>query len=219
MASLMRMSAGNTAARVCAGLLVMALHLVVLLLILTSARKRPELSADSRALTLVDVEPSKPTVPAVPPMDPAREPNMRMPRLIDLPRPNIPSNSDRAPTTDAAPARDWRGSMEAAATAAVDAAIRNKSYEPLGPIEREPAGSMSAPSVFETPRHKAGDIDHDVTQGRTVIWHNDNCYTELRFPTIKDQNALVGAPNPPKCVLPFGKRKARGDLFEAMGKP
>jgi hypothetical protein len=200
-------------------LLVTALHFVVLLLILTSARNRPEMSADSHALTLVEIETSKPTVPAVPPLDPAREPNMRMPRLIDLPTPNIPSNSDRALTTDVAPSKDWRGSMEAAAMAAVDAAIRNKGYEPLGPIEREPAGSTSAPSVFETPRHKAGDIDHDATQGRTVIWHDEHCYTELRFPTIKDQNALVGAPNPPKCVVPFGKREARGDLFDAIKKP
>ena len=117
-----------------------------------------------------------------------------------------------------APSIDWRASMEAAAGSAATEITRQESYRPLGPIERGKPGSSSSESesVFEQPHRKAGDIDHDSVQGRTLIWHDENCYTELKFPTIKDPNAIVGAPNPPKCMVPIGKRRARGDLFDHL---
>ncbi|MBM0105444.1 hypothetical protein JM946_11830 [Steroidobacter sp. S1-65] len=166
---------------------------------------------------MVEVDETDRTEPAISTLQTMPEPTMRMPRLIEAPpAPALPPTESVAPT---APIRDWRGSLDAAATAVVAKAIKDGSYHPLGPVERERAGSTMAPSVFETPRRKAGDIDHDPVSGRTLIWHNENCFTELRFPTIKDPNALVGAPNPPKCMRSIGERKARGDLFESMGKP
>lgn len=218
MESLREVVRENTSVRLCVGVLVAALHLGVLMLALTTTWNRQEPATDLRALTLVDIEASDQTLPAVAPKEPTAEPTMREPRLGDVPRANIPS-TDEKPVTDSAPIRDWHGSMAAAATAAVGEAIRNENYQSLGPIERERAGSASALSVFETPRHKAGDIDYDATQGRTLIWHGENCFTELRFPTIKDPNALVGAPNQPKCMVPMGEREARGDLFESIEKP
>jgi hypothetical protein len=109
--------------------------------------------------------------------------------------------------------------MEGAATAAVGKAIRDERYHPLGPVERPSAGSSSAPALFEAPRRKAGDIEHDAVQGRTLVWHSEHCFTELRFATIKDPNEPIGAPNPPICMQPIGEREARGDLFESMDKP
>jgi hypothetical protein len=219
MESLREVVRENASVRLCVGLLVAALHLVVLMLGLTATWDRPEPATDSRALTLIDIEASHRTLPAVPPKEPTSHPTMREPRLGDVPRMNVLSTDEKPVTTDSAPIRDWHGSMAAAATAAVGEASRNENYRSLGPIERERAGSASAPSVFETPPRKAGDIDHDATQGRTLIWHDERCFTELRFPTIKDPNALVGAPNPPKCMRPIGEREARGDLFESIEKP
>jgi hypothetical protein len=215
----MRTSLGNTPVRVCVGLLVATLHLVVLILILTTPRSRPETATESRALTWVNVEMSQRTFPAVPPKEATPEPQMRTPRLSGSPEANVPSTNENAATIDPSTIRDWRRSMEAAATAAVGQALKDESYHPLGPVERAGAGSASAPAFFEPPRRKAGDIDHDAVQGRTLIWHSEHCFTELRFATIKDPNALIGAPNPPKCMLPIGKREARGDLFESMEKP
>lgn len=208
-------SGGNTTARVCVGLLVAALHLVVLKIALNARWNRPKTDADSRALTLVNIEESRRELRALPPKEAAPDPTMRMPPLSVAPVVSIPSTTEDAATADRA-IQDWRGSMDAAATAAVGKAIRDGSYQSLGPVERERSGSASAPSIFETPHRKAGDIDHDAVQGRTLIWHNEHCFTELRFPTIKDPNALVGAPNPPKCVRQFGEREARGDLFESI---
>lgn len=213
----MGMKAGNTAARAGVGALVVTLHLAVISFLLDVRLIRLETQAESPALTLVDIEVPEQTSPALAPRQTMREPTIRMPRLIEssLPRPSI---SESAAPTELELIPDWRGSLDAAATAAVAKAIKEGSYQPLGPLERDSAGSTAAPSIFETPRRKAGDIDHDPVSGRTLIWHNENCFTELRFATIKDPNALVGAPNPPKCMFPIGKRKPRGDLFESIGK-
>lgn len=212
----MRRSAESAATRVCVGLLVFALHLVVLMSILTTTPSRWETAIDSRALTLINIEASKPEIPR---KEVTPEPKMRRPPLSGSSTANIPSTEEGTAIADPAAIPDWRGSMEAAATAAIGKAMRDESYRALGPVEREQAGSAAAPTVFETPRRKAGDIDHDATQGRTLIWHDENCFTELRFPTIKDPNALIGAPNPPKCMRPIGEREARGDLFESIEKP
>lgn len=210
----MRSSVENTSVRLCMGLLVGAVHLVVFMWVLTATLNPRETAGELHALTLINVEePDRPLLRNAP------EPTLREPQIGDVSRANVPSVDEKALVTDPASIRDWRGSMEAAATAAVGQAIRNESYQSLGPIERERAGSVSAPSVFETPGRKAGDIDYDATQGRTLIWHDENCFTELRFPTIKDPNALVGAPNPPKCMRSIGERAARGDLFESIEKP
>lgn len=208
-------SVGSTAARMSVGLLVIVLHLVVLMLILTTTRNRWQAGTDSRALTLIDIEPSKPEIPR---KEVTPEPKMVTPPLGGSSTAHIPSTEESRAITAPAANPDWREAMGAAATAAVGRAIRDESYQALGPVEREKAGSGAAPSVFETPRRKAGDIDHDATQGRTLIWHDENCFTELRFPTIKDPNALVGAPNPPKCMRSIGEREARGDLFESIEK-
>jgi hypothetical protein len=42
--------------------------------------------------------------------------------------------------------------------------------------------------------------------------------TESKFATLKDPSALVGAPNPPKCMSPIGKAEPRGDLFEGLAE-
>ena len=71
---------------------------------------------------------------------------------------------------------------EPQASAAVGKAIRAQNHSALGPVEPDAAEAPAEPSIFESPRHEAGDIDHDATQGRTLIWHNEDCFTELRFP-------------------------------------
>ena len=210
----MGISAGNTV-RVWLALLVAALHLAVLMFLLTSPRIRLPAAADSRALTLVHVEPFERESPAVPLKQAAVEPEMRTRGPTGPSTLNIPPSESTAPVL----IPDWRGSLETAATAAVGRAITAESYQSLGPVERDRPGASPAPSIFEAPRRKAGDIDQDAVQGRTLIWHNEHCFTELRFPTIKDPNALVGAPNPPKCMRPIGEREARGDLFESIERP
>jgi hypothetical protein len=172
--------------------------------------RRPE-RKDQRFLTWIDIEPEPDAPPA--PLErnaPAREEDFTVPPL--------PAPAPLGPASPAisAPPIDWRESMEAAAGSAATGIIRQESYRSLGPIERGKSGASPSKSIFEQPRRKAGDIDHDSEQGRTLIWHDEQCYTELKFPTLKDPNALVGAPNPPKCMVPMGKRPARGDLFDDL---
>jgi hypothetical protein len=183
----------NSVSRAVAFSIVVLLHVAVL----TASWQRlaPE-RKDQRSMTWVNIEPQA----VAPPAESER---------------NTPARGPVSPAISAPPI-DWRASMEAAAGSAAAQIIRQEGYRSLGPIERGESGSSSSESVFERPRRKAGDIDHDSVQGRTLIWHDEHCYTELKFPTIKDSNALVGAPNPPKCMVPIGKRRPRGDLFDGI---
>lgn len=199
----------NAVPRVVAFSIVALLHVVVLILIWQ--RRAPERETQSY-LTWINIEPQAEVRPPEPDFEiPAREQNfvVRPPRVPPL---EPPSQAISAPFID------WRASMEASATAAAAEIIRRQAYQPLGPIAPRESGSSSSESVFEQPKHKAGDIDHDPVQGRTLVWHNERCYTELKFPTIKDPNALVGASNPPKCMYPIGKRKPRDDLFDDINE-
>lgn len=201
--------------RMCIGLLVGSLHLIAIIAILAVSSQPASLDqSDSRSLVLVNIEADARILPAAVPKEAAPAPRERT--LIDPSKVDVPSTSESAAAAESSSIQDWRGSLEQAATAAAGKAIREESYRSLGPIERQREKSSFAPSIFETPRRIAGDIDHDAVQGRTLIWHSEHCYTELRFPTIKDQNALIGAPNPPKCMQPIGEREARGDLFESL---
>lgn len=207
-----RSSRRDVAVRACVGVLVVAMHLAVL----TVRWDRPvPKGTHSSALLLVSIDEPTRDLPAVEPPIVTSEPSP--PRL--LPDPSITNvrPADEAPTLpDPAPAVDWRASMEAAAAAAAGKIAANERYRPLAPVERDEEDSSAPTSIFEKPRRKLGDVDHDATQGRTLVWNSEHCYTELHFPTIKDPNVLQGLPNPCKFVYPTGKREPRGDLFDGM---
>jgi hypothetical protein len=202
----------NAAVRGCVAFLVIGIHVAVLIIPWDrQAQKR----TDPSALTWVNVDaPSRP-LPAAVPATATSKPKTRARWLPDSP---VVRPADTAPAVPVPPV-DWHASVEAAAKAAAEQIAAGELYRPFGPTDREEADSSSAPSIFEEPRRRAGDIDHDEVQGSTLVWHNDHCYTELRFPTLKDPNAVVGLSNPPKCMQPIGKRKPRGDLFDAMKAP
>src|SRR5688500_18904360 len=101
----MRSSVRNASVRLCVGLLVAALHLVVLLLALTATWNRREAASESRALTLIDIDESDRPLPAVPQQQNMVEPTMREPRVDDAASSNVPSAHEKAETTDPAPIR------------------------------------------------------------------------------------------------------------------
>ena len=196
-----------------AGLRAGAFSIVVLLhvaMLMVGWQRQVLKRTNERALTWVDIQP-----PArQPPAESFREP----PTPARTPARSIERAAAPASAPISAPPVDWHASMEAAAGAAADEIIRQGQYRALGPVERAAAEASRGTSIFETPRRQAGDIDHDPMQGRTLVWHSEHCYTELKFPTLKDPNVLVGAPNPPKCMEPLGKRTPRGDLFDDMNR-
>lgn len=193
---------------------ILAVVVILHVIVITFRWSRPPLfTKESSALTLIDVERQLVTPPTrwKPPEPialPARDQVFTPPSLPDL---TIAPES----TAISVPPIHWRESMDAAARAVTEKELREQGYRALGPRERRSDKTSSPGSVFEQPRRKAGDIDADPS-GNALIWNNESCYTELKFPTIKDQNGIVGAPNPPKCMAPAGKRPARGDLFEEI---
>ena len=185
--------------------IVALLHVAVL----TASWQRLALERkEQRSLTWINIEPQAEVLPTESERkEPTRERGLAV-------RPSRSPAPEPASSAISAPPVDWRASVEAAASSATAEILRQEGYRSLGPIERGESGSSVPESIFEQPRHRSGDIDHDPVSGRTLVWHDENCYTELKFPTIKDTNALVGAPNPPKCMTAIGKREPRGDLFD-----
>lgn len=195
----------NAVSRAGAFSIVMLLHVAVLTF--TWQRLAPE-RKEQRALTWIDIQ-ARPDEPRA---DSERSAPAREHDLTVHPAPR--AAVEPAPPTIPAPPIDWRATMEAAASSAAEEIIRQESYRALGPTERGESESSAPGSIFERPRRQAGDIDEEP--GRALIWHNERCYTELKFPTIKDPNAIVGASNPPKCMYPIGSRRPRSDLFEDL---
>lgn len=184
-------------------------HVVVL-----SLRVRPPSihTKEPAALTLIDLDPRpvRPPAQRAPP-----QPNAALapdPVLAPPPTPAIEPDASAIST----PPVDWRANIDAAARAAAEKAIREEGYRALGSTEHRGDETSPSESPFQQPRHKGGEIEHDPAAGRTLVWHNSRCYTELKFPVIKDPNAIVGAPNPPKCGGSIGKPAAQGDLFDHM---
>jgi hypothetical protein len=197
----------NAVSRTAAFSIVVLMHVAVL----TASWQRlaPE-RKDQRSLTWVHIEPRA----DAPPTKSTR--NTPAPEQDFAVRPPLGPAVEPASPAISAPPIDWRANMEAAASSAADEIIRQQGYRPLGPIAHGESGPSPSESIFERPHHEAGDIDHDPVQGRTVVWHSEHCYTELKFPTIKDPNALVGVPNSPKCMFAIGRRRPRADLFDAI---
>jgi hypothetical protein len=195
----------NAVSRAGAFSIVVLLHVAVLTV--SWQRPAPE-RKEQRALTWVDIE----ALPEVKPAESERSaPARERDRTV---RPSRRRAVEPASPTIPAPSIDWRATMEAAANSAAEKIIREEGYRALGPTERGASESSVPGSIFERPRRQAGDIDQEP--GRALIWHNERCYTELKFPTIKDPNAIVGAPNPPKCMYPIGSRRPRSNLFDDL---
>lgn len=108
---------------------------------------------------------------------------------------------------------DWTSSASAAAQAAVEDAIRRESHKPLGPRDKPATpNQQDAPSLFEKPKNRLGMVDHDEP-GVATVWLSDNCYIKLdKFITPRAGDS----PRIPRCFVPFGRKEARGDLFERM---
>jgi hypothetical protein len=124
-----------------------------------------------------------------------------------------PPVSSTAITGESPRVPDWHASAILAASAAVDRAIEEKGRRSFGPRE-QPAAPPKTPSIFETPKHKLGDVSEDA-MGYTSVWLSDSCYTALEEPMshVGRVAMILGAT---MCVYPIGKKPARGDLFDGM---
>jgi hypothetical protein len=199
----------NVVSRAGAFSIVVLLHVAVLTV--SWQRPAPERKVQ-RALTWVNIEPQ---AEALPPESKRNTPASEQDFAV---RPSRSLAVEPASPAISAPPIDWRASMDSAASSATAEIIRREGYRSFGPIERNESGSSPSESIFEQPRRASGDIEHDAVGGRTLIWHNEHCYTELKFPTIKDPNTLIGAPNPPKCMSSIGNHQSRADLFDEIKK-
>lgn len=195
-----------------AGVVLIVIVAHIALLFLLSQRQRRETS-DARSMQLVfipqrDVSVA-PRVPSIP-----LHPKQTSPRRIENPFAAVPSNDSQL----SKPPVDWHASGNAAASDAVAEQLRKESYRNFGAPKRDPV-EVSAPSVFEEPKHKAGDIENDQANGIARVYHSEHCFTQLDYPTLKDPGEeLKSKINLPRCMYDVGKKAADGDLFEHLKK-
>lgn len=191
-------------------LIVIVAHLILLRLL--SHRQRREHASDtSMQLVLIPERVS----PQAPP--PSSKPLPSQPGNRTRANPNAPSTSIQGPQPST-PSIDWHASATAAASNAVAKQLQEKSYRNFGAPKRDRV-ETSAPSIFEEPKHKAGDIENDQRNGVTRVYHSEHCFTQLDYPTLKDPGEeLKPKINLPRCMYDVGKGEADGDLFKHLKK-
>lgn len=190
-------------------LIIVSAHIALLFVL--SQRQRRE-SANARSMQLVYVPPREVLVPPLPTSKPLDRRRSTKSRIEDAPfRP-----ADEAPP--AIPPVDWHASASAAASDAVAQQIRRESYRNFGVPNRDPA-EHDTQSIFEEPKHKAGDVVSDQATGTARVYHTEHCFTQLDYPTLKDPvEELKPKINPPRCMYDVGKKQANGQLFNELKK-
>ena len=101
-------------------------------------------------------------------------------------------------------------------------ALSASSVTPACPFERCEPGWGANAGIFESQHSKAGRIEKiagdrpitsdgslDITGDDVVLWVNNWCYSVLASADYSRRGEI-------KCVAPFGKTPARGDLFDHM---
>jgi hypothetical protein len=149
--------------------------------------------------------------------DESRADTTRPPAMADESEP-VPSSTTPSPPRQI----DWRSNASRSAQRVVEGASqeRYRSFGPRGPL---PPGETQAPSVFgDPPKHESGDLDPDAT-GDTVVWMNDNCYTELDRPVQTARDWVNEAPGQfarpqIRCLSGVGSGAVDGKLFEHLKK-
>jgi hypothetical protein len=108
--------------------------------------------------------------------------------------------------------RNWGGSAAAAVQSAVEEVLRREGYRRFGRTQDAPK-QQNLPSPFAPPpKHHLGMIDDDEP-GVTLVWLSDNCYIKIdKFVSAR----ATDLQRIPRCVVPLGRKEARGDLFEHM---
>jgi hypothetical protein len=206
--------APDRAIRVGALIAVTLLHLP--LIIATRSRESPAKHSDVLIVRFIPQRTSEASanrpVPAPVSIQPDRT---RVRRSEDAGITQVPSAPIAIPRSNV----DWHQESASAAQAAIDAIIREEAYRSLGPREKrhQMIEPKPPPSPFgPPPKHRAGDIAENP-MGYDSVWHNENCFTQLKQPTIPNLPRSGGSePNPVKCLFPMGGARARGDLFEHL---
>jgi hypothetical protein len=239
-----RLSADDRSSRYVALAAVLALHAMLFAVMqrIAGLAHRTEAVAD-RALVWLRLDTPIERAP-VPVRDvrsnpPARAPSRAPPQdrspPAAIPNPSLP------------PQRiDWRANAARSAEKIVGAG-RDETYRSFGPRKTPEHEELAAPSIFrELPKHEYGQVSE--IGGRSVVWMNDNCYTELdtvvksardlvvtnsssfASPAINCVGGDAGSfhlvmPNPSSFTPPslnytraIGRREADGTLFDHIRK-
>ena len=151
---------------------------------------------------------------------PESRPQPRPPRAVPL---AIPAESVRStplllPEPEAIPtefrARDWYG--DARAVASVLGRVPERRAFGTGPADSgQQPKKQTEPTVFEKPLPRVG-TTVTTPEGETILWVSDYCYISLGSTSLTMQDFYQARQGVRRCIIPIGKRKPRGDLFDHL---
>lgn len=155
-------------------------------------------------------------IPPSPPLPPAP-----LPDLASFPSATVEAPTIFLPLPEEIPPSDvlydWYGDARAAAEALGKSSERRR----LGPGPEREHRLKSAPDgpppLFEQPLPRVG-TTVTTAQGETILWISDYCFISLSSTSLTMQAIHEGRRGVRTCIIPIGKREARGDLFDHLKK-
>lgn len=186
--------------------LLAAISMQLVLLTLFNQRKERTVQP-SRAMTLVRVSDRSKT----------SQPSSTEPRALTPPRIHgtvLTSSAPSSRSTLPIPQATMQFDTQAIAAGAVAKIIAEENRRHLDGRKPLRISEPTTPSIFQSPRHSLGDVEHDPASQETKVWHNDNCLTLIK-PKEASGSSL---PNYRRCMFAIGTPEPRGDLFEHLKK-
>jgi len=133
--------------------------------------------------------------------EPAEAPTLLLPLPEQIPAPDAPS--------------DWYGDARAVA-GAIGGSPGRRSFGPgRGPEHKLKSAPDGPPPLFEQPLPRVG-TTVTTPEGETILWISDHCYISLSSTSLTMGDIHAARRGVRTCVIPVGKREARGDLFDHL---
>lgn len=169
----------------------------------------------STPLPPVDVAEIEWTPPSQPlPPAPLPEPASFSGEAVEAPTIRLPEPEETPPSVLP---RDWYGDARAAVDAMRGSPGRRRFDPAPGREHKLKSAPDGPPPLFEQPLPRVG-TTVTTAQGETILWVSDYCYISLSSTSLTMQAIHEGRRGVRTCIIPVGKREARGDLFDHLKK-
>ncbi len=186
------------------------LHLLLAAWILSLKSGEPPAAAEIVDVDWVPPLQSLPRLPppAIQPMPFAAEP-VEEPFIV-LPAPEL--------ATTPLLQFDWYGDARAVAGVQGPSAGRRGFAPPEKSSRKLKSAPDGPPPLFEQPLPRVGKTV-TTPEGETILWVSDYCFISLSSTSLTMGDFHAARRGIRTCIIPLGKRKPRGDLFDHLKKP
>ena len=184
------------------------LHFVLAAWLLSLKLNQPLAAVDVAGIEWIPLPQPLPPAPLPQPApyssEPVEAPTLLLPIPEEIPPPHV--------------VYDWYGDARAVAGALGGWPAR-RSFGPATEREHKLKSAPDRPpSIFEEPLPRVGTTVR-TPEGETILWISDYCYVSLSSQSLTMKDFHDARKGVRTCIIPIGKRKARGDLFDHLKRP